>query len=205
MEASFGNNPKHDFYDKDFSSSSLHSQQKTFHKNRCAFCDRDIHFSNNCLKVTDPKSRKELVKQRRLCFVCLQKVHSAASCKKYYSCKKLVGKHNISICTFTNNTILSPSPNQVDGTNQSNGTLATANKFSNNKNSVLLQTASVPVSGFDNKRKVNNAQLLFDSGSQRSYISEDLRKKLNLPTLRKKKNIAIHTFGNKNPKFSLLM
>ena len=42
---SFGNNLEHDFYNKDFSSSSLHSQQKTFHKNRCVFCDRDNHFS----------------------------------------------------------------------------------------------------------------------------------------------------------------
>ena len=88
VEASFGNNPEHDFYNKDFSSSSLHSQQKTFHKNRCAFCDRDNHFSNKCLKVTNPKSRKERVKQKRLCFVCLQKGHSAASYKKHYSCKK---------------------------------------------------------------------------------------------------------------------
>ena len=43
---------------------------------------------------------------------------------------------------------------------------------------------------------MNNVQLLFDGGSQRSYISEDLRKKLNLSTLRKE-NIAINTFGNK--------
>ena len=86
--ASFSDNLKHDFYNRDFSSSSPHSQQKTFHKSRCAFCDRDNHFSNKCLKVTNPKSRKELVKQKRLCFVCLQKGHSAASYKKHYSCKK---------------------------------------------------------------------------------------------------------------------
>ena len=87
----------------------------------------------------------------------------------------------------------------MDGTNQSDGTLATANNFSNNKNSVLLQTAAVSVSGFDNKRKVSNVRLLFDSGSQRSYISEDLRKKLNFRTLRME-NIAINTFGNKESK-----
>ena len=109
MGASFANNPEH---------------SKTTHKNRCAFCDRDNHFSNKCLKVTDPKARKELVKQKRLCFMCFQKGHSATSSKKHYSCKKCGGKHNISICTFTNNTTLPPSPNPVDGTNQSNGTLA---------------------------------------------------------------------------------
>ena len=69
----------------------------------------------------------------------------------------------------------------------------------NNKNVVLLQTASVSVSGFENKIKIDNVQLLFDSGSQRSYISEDLRKKLNFPTLQTK-NIVINTFGNKENK-----
>ena len=50
----------------------------------------------------------------------------------------------------------------MDGTNQSDGTLPTANNFSNSKKNVALQTASMSVGGFDNKRKVNNAQLLFD-------------------------------------------
>ena len=86
----------------------------------------------------------------------LQKGHSAASCKKQYSCNKCGEKYNISICTFSNKITLSPSTNPVDGTNQSDGTLATAKNFSNNKNSVPKQTASVSVSGFDNKQKVNN-------------------------------------------------
>ena len=89
--AFFGNNPQHDFYIKIFSSSPLHYQQKTFHKNRCAFCNRDNHFSNKCLKVTDPKARTKLVKQQWLCFVYLEKGHSAASCKKHYSCNKCGG------------------------------------------------------------------------------------------------------------------
>ena len=43
--ASFRDNPERDFYNRDFSSSSIHSQQNTFHKNRCAICDRINHFS----------------------------------------------------------------------------------------------------------------------------------------------------------------
>ena len=93
------------------------------------------------LKVTDAKARKGPVQQKRLCLVCLQKGHSAASCKKHYLCKKCGGKHNISICTFINNTPLLPPPNPVDSTNQSDGTRATADNFSSNKNSVHLQSA----------------------------------------------------------------
>ena len=55
------------------------------------------------------------------------------------------------------------------------------------------------VSSFDNKRKVNNVQLLFDGGIQRSYIIEDLRKTLDLPTLRME-TITINKFGNKESK-----
>ena len=37
--ASFGNNPEVIFITEIFPHLPLHSQQKTFHKNRCAFCD----------------------------------------------------------------------------------------------------------------------------------------------------------------------
>lgn len=82
-------------------------------------------------------------------------------------------------------------PNLQDGTS--------ANDFLNNKNCVIVQIASVLVNGFDNKKKVNNVQLLFDSGGQWTHVSEGLRKKLNLPTLRKE-TVAINTFGNKETK-----
>ena len=42
--------------------------------------------------------------------------------------------------------------------------------------------------------------IIFDSGSQRSYITHDLRKRLKLPVIRKEK-IIIETFGNVDSKF----
>ena len=114
---------------------------KVLKKNRCAFCNRDNHFSNKCLKVTYLKARKRVI-QRHLV-------------------KNLT---YVKICTFINNSSLLPPKKTVDGTNQSDGTLPTANNFSNSKKNVALQTASMSVGGFDNKRKVNNAQLLLDRG-----------------------------------------
>ena len=58
-----------------------------------------------------------------------------------------------------------------------------------------MQTASVSVCGVDNN-KLDNVPLLFDCASQRSYVSDKLRKQLKLPTLRSEK-ISIKTFGNK--------
>ena len=60
-----------------------------------------------------------------------------------------------------------------------------------------MQTATVSVSNTDNTRTANNIQLLFDSGSQRSYISTEIRNRLKLPTLRTER-LVINTFGNQD-------
>ena len=75
-----------------FYSSALFSQDKNFSKHRCVFCNKNNHASNKCLKISEPIARKEIVKQKRLCFLCLEKGHSALSCKLKYSCSKCGGK-----------------------------------------------------------------------------------------------------------------
>ena len=47
-----------------------------------------------------PIARKEIAKQKRLCFLSLEKGQSAISCKLKYSCNKCGRKHNIATCTF---------------------------------------------------------------------------------------------------------
>ena len=59
-----------------------------------------------------------------------------------------------------------------------------------------MQTAYVEVTDLELKNK-HFVNALFDSGSQRTYISSDLRNKLGLKTLRKER-IFIKKFGNKN-------
>ena len=60
----------------------------------------------------------------------------------------------------------------------------------------MLQTAYVKASDLEPKNR-HFVNALFDIGSQRTYISSDLRNKLGLKTLRKER-IFIKTFGNKN-------
>lgn len=61
------------------------------------------------------------------------------------------------------------------------------------KNSVLLQTAAANVSS-PRSGKTVQARLIFDRGSQQSYISTSLRSSLELPSLRSE-NLAIKIFG----------
>ena len=59
--------------------------------------------------------------------------------------------------------------------------------FIDSSTSVLLQTAMIPVFPVDNSEEAINVRLLFDSGSQGSYISDRLRNRLRLPTVKAEK------------------
>ena len=74
---------------------------------------------------------------------------------------------------------------------------ATENVLMSSEEMVLMQTAKCNVFNKVN-RKQENIRMLFDSGSQRTYITEDLAKKLSL-TLGEKSKISLVTFGSEKP------
>ena len=67
--------------------------------------------------------------------------------------------------------------------------------YVDSKNAVLLQTAKGYISAPSNQRQSAVARIIFDSGSQRSYISQRLRDHLSLPTIGNE-ILTIKTFGN---------
>ena len=67
--------------------------------------------------------------------------------------------------------------------------------ISNNANSMPLQIAQAFVCRPDNEQLGLNARVIFDSCSQRSYITSQAREKLNLPTIGKE-TLLIKTFGD---------
>lgn len=88
-------NSELDFYDEDYSWSPLHSQQRIFQKNRCAFCDKNNQFSDKCLKVTDPKLEKISQIKHDYVLSVLRELIQWYAFKKQYTCKKCEGKHDI--------------------------------------------------------------------------------------------------------------
>ena len=62
---------------------------------------------------------------------------------------------------------------------------------------ILLQTANASVPRIHQLHSVVTMRILFDSGSQRSYISERAKEKLGLFPKRKEK-LLIKTFGQEN-------
>ena len=77
--------------------------------------------------------------------------------------------------------------------NKHNNQLTHTN-FTNNLNQVLLQSTYASISDTDLKNS-RKSFILFDSGAQRSYITESLKSKLNLQVIRTKR-IVIKVFGN---------
>ena len=144
---------------------------------KCPFCNLSNHPASKCLKVTNMDASKQVLRQKGLCFICFNSEHLAKMCKSSYKCRKCNGKHHISICTFEKR-------DDSVKTESQNDTEETSTNFSNNKNTILLQTASAVVSNL-NSSEQKNTVLFLDSGSQRSYILEKLRDELKLPTLRR--------------------
>ena len=140
--------------------------------------------------MSNPAARKEICKKSRLCFTCFDKNHNASACTWDYKGKHCGGKHNISICTFNRNQL-----SRFD--NQSSNNLA------NNQTNVLLQTALVTVTDL-HKQKQTKINALFDTGSQRTYVSEELRNYLKLPVLRKER-IIIKVFRTEDTCLKQLM
>ena len=168
---------------------------------KCVYCS-GIHFSASCESVTDINARKTVLKRDRRCFTCLRKGHNSEQCDK--TCRRCnSGKHHQSICfelntnspRNTNTPTSSTSGDQNEKDTENNGvTTATTNSENTNpKRKVLLQTA-VAIAKNDEGTKSTTIRILFDNGSQRSYITDNLRSKLQLKSLQTEK-LNLNTFG----------
>ena len=200
--------PSKDQYTTSALHASEHSQQSF--KKKCVFCNFTNHPSWRCSKISNPQNKRTILKRNGLCFICFEKGHLASSCTLDYSCNKCQGKHNISICMEpnrqddknnrrTSNKINNSNSTNSVGTNTSTESATTNfnNSSTSSVNSVLLQTAKTTATNV-NESKQLNVRIMFDSGSQRTYISNYVQEKLNLEPLRNEK-LILKTFGNDNP------
>ena len=194
VSTSFVDKQENKFSYEKFSLSALYANHKSFVKSTkttsCVFCGSK-YSSNRSLLISETSARKKLIKQKRVCFVCLKEGHLANTCSEKYSCRKYHGRHSIAIWTFPK-----PGANPVINNSQ----LSSSNNLSDNKNNVSLQTATAQISGNFQLPKTETLNIIFDSGSQRSYITDDLCKRLKWLVIRKEK-IVIKTFENVDSTF----
>ena len=98
------------------------------------------------------------------------------------------GRHHVAVCTFQNRD--SGNPWQSPENHSTTSNLINVPK----NDSIFLQTARSEISSLD-KRNCQNFRILFDNGSQLSYISPEAAKNLSFKALGKKE-IVVKIFGN---------
>ena len=177
--------------DVSFNSFGNNNSFTSFNKKRqCVYCEKD-HSPSQCDNVTSVKTRVSILRKKARCFVCLRPGHLATHCASKYKCNKCDKKHHISICNGS----------KVNGENQHQGGAekathvgTTSTRTAENSQNILLQTAVGMVSHTNGGGSTLPARLLFDGGSQRTYVRDEITKKLSLPKVRTER-VIIKTFG----------
>ena len=163
----------------------------------CGFCHKN-HKTDKCwgvLNLSIPE-RQEKMKEAGLCFRCLGTGHIARGCAA--KCSQCQGRHH-KLCCFANKPNEAEQqtmPKTVDGSNDNTsaanlsyvGVAATKGK---DNRCTILPTAKVYVSG---ERGSIEATLLFDSGSDRSYVTNSLVRKVR-PKWLSSLNVTYAAFG----------
>lgn len=165
----------------------------------CVFCNKD-HWNNECNIYPTLKLRMERLREITACFKCLRKGHATSDCKK--------GKPLCFHCKSPHNTALCPNnykelTQAVDSNKERLGSVTIANSITEKGNQwkkrTLLLCKEINVTNPNRPKIQQKALILFDIGSQLSFISKDLAYRLNLQETNEME-IKIASFGDKTPK-----
>ena len=143
----------------------------------CVYC-KESHTLSFCRKVNNLEARKDMLKSSGRCFICLQKGHLAFNCRSGKRCYHCKGRHHGSICSahegpMTSSKTLAHESPVVSDTSVNNIELAMTQNTP-----VFLQTANIMVYNPERPDVTMKARLILDSGSQRSYASEHIKRTL---------------------------
>lgn len=160
----------------------------------CVFCEKE-HLSRSCDVVTDHVARREILRKKGKCYVCLRSGHLARKCNSRFNCFKCRGRHHATICDTYSKPRGEGNQSQSPMQNKEAEVQTTANYHVSSENSVLLQTARADVCSPGDDSMTENIRLVFDTGSQKSYVNRSLKDALNLKVIGKER-LLIKTFGD---------
>lgn len=180
-------------------------------KPHCPFC-AGSHIPSLCESVKDPKQCCDIVHQNKLCFNYLGH-HKVSSCNSKHQCRNCQRRHHTSLCNggqhnsnsseqpvdtmtpastpYQTNTLPGQPAAPAASTNTGDTTSLSMTLPSPINSVCLLKTAVAIITNGDKCTRVN---LLFDEGSQRSFITQDLAKILALQPYCKE-DITVTSFG----------
>ena len=144
----------------------------------CVYCSSTEHKSFQCVKILSVAGRREILKNKGLCFNCTRDGHNAQKCKSR-GCLKCGQKHHTSIC-------LNPVPTTtVSGTEGVTELL----KMSNSTTTTTLHAmVRANVGGVQTR-------VMIDTGAGSSYISTQLITILGIKPVRRETRVIEQMFG----------
>ena len=167
--------------------------------------------------ITDCQERWTIIKREKLCFNCLGS-HKSTTCQSRYRCHKCRGKHHTSLCTGTPSIVANPSF-QSSYQHQPPAILNVNGQTTNQRQQPPIShihTTLAPVLSTPPSRTPTHfvqtsllktaiatictdyigceANILFDEGAQRSFITSTLADQLGLQTS-EREDIHLSAFG----------
>ncbi|XP_060665447.1 uncharacterized protein LOC132797712 [Drosophila nasuta] len=144
----------------------------------CNFCSRENHPIRLCPRFLQMgvNERVNHIKRQKLCLNCFARGHVLADCTSAHSCFTCKGRHHTLLHRVNPTpTVTNPTPNIQSTPSQS----ANVQSFlAVNTQGVLLSTAVVHICHHGVR---HTARALIDSGSEATFISERLFKRLRMP------------------------
>lgn len=156
----------------------------------CFYCNQPHRIYECKLFVgMNPEAREVEVTKRKLCLNCLRPGHSTSNCR-LSSCKACNKKHNSLLCNKQNvhknlnketrdKEVQIVTNHEKQNAHNETGTPLTTLTSCVNNSEVLLGTALVEIIDEQNNTSYP-ARVLLDCGSQSSFVTENLKNKLNI-------------------------
>ena len=172
---------------------------------KCLYC-KGPHPSYNCQVVTDVRERWTKVKTLGHCFNCLGK-HKSSVCQSKFRCHKCKGKHHTSLCLGPTDPAINPptTPDNTAPTHSPHTSIAeppfrvhtslapiTQTNIPVNNGPISLLKTAVATVGYNHTHC--EANILFDEGAQRSFITQSLADQLGI-LYTENESIALSAFG----------
>ena len=172
----------------------------------CCYCQQS-HTSSECQVVRDPRAQQQILKTSGRCFNCLVRGHIVKKCRSAPQCQTCKRKHHPSICEQSAAAPPHDSPSSAETTATVfiptlnpeappfHSTTANTAVCSTNAKLVLLQTARAAFYNPKFPETRVELRMLLDGGSQRSYLTERARRRLDLAPVGDQK-LSIAAFGS---------
>ncbi|MCP9261083.1 Pao retrotransposon peptidase family protein [Dirofilaria immitis] len=162
-------------------------------KRPCAFCNKD-HWDNECSTYPTLKQRMEYLRKNNACLNCLRTGHATNNCnKKKRSCFHYKNLHNTALCYVKYGMQIAESRNSANVIN------SIAQSTHQQGQEILLLSKEIEIINPIMPENHEEFLVLFDIGSQSSFISTKLANRLRLER-KETENLSISSFGNKFPR-----